>query len=249
MSIIDFEKRPVVDLSALCVPIPEYPKELCLTLPGGLQFCSTTGHLQLGSFEYARAAMAQMNPALAPLGPIFKVIDAILSVEKCLSTIPDILGPPPNPKKLKDALEDLAEKMVLVAKLMPIFSVPLMVLQMIDVFIATLDSAGQELTSLAKYIQRIQQAELVVNQSQGLAQIIKCAVSSKDAQISNLEHMFGAINPTIDMINLFAALAQLRDGFPIPRFEGVMPPEPLLLGALLQDMATKMRVIRSAIPI
>lgn len=249
MSLIDFEKRPIADLSALCVPIPEFPKELCLTLPGGVEFCNTTGHLQLGSFEYARAALAQMNPALAPLGPIFKVIDAILSVQKCLSVIPDILGPPPNPKKLKDALEDLAEKMLLVAKLAPIFSVPLMVLQMIDVFIATLEAGASEMLSLARYVQRLQQAQLVATQSPGLLPIIKCAQSSKDVQMSNLEHMFGTINPTIDMINLFAALAQLRTGFPIPRFEGVMPPEPILFGTLLQDIAIKMRVVRDYIPV
>lgn len=249
MTLVDFDQRPIVDLSELCVPIPEFPKELKITLPGGLEFSNTTGHLQLGAFEYARAAMAQINPALAPLGPMFRIIDAVLSVQKCLTTIPEILGPPPNPKKLKDALEELAKRMALVAQLAPILSVPIMVLQMIDVFIATLEAAGNELTSLARYAVRIQQAEIQSAHSPGLLQIIKCAKSSQDQQMTNLEHIFGTINPTIDMINLFASLAQLHDGFPIPHFQGVIPGDLALSGAALQDAAAKLRVVRNYIPV
>lgn len=247
-SLIDFDKRPVVDMSALCVPIPGFPKSLSFTLPGGVRIDPQVGHLQLGAFEYTRNALGMMNAALAPMGPAFRIIDAVMSISKCLSAVPEILGPPPNPQKLVDELIKLAEKMKFVAQLHPALSLPVMVLNLIDVFIATLEAAASELESLARFLLSIQQAQLVAAQAEGLTQIIKCAQSSADVHMSNLEHMFATINPTIQAINLFAEIGQLGKPFPIPEFTGVMPPEPLIAAHTLRETANAIRVIREAIP-
>lgn len=249
MTIIDFSKRPVVDFSELCAPVPGMPKQLCLTLPGGMEICTQPGYLHLGLFEYVRLAMGMANSSLAPLGPIFRILDAVAAIQRCLSVIPEILGPPPNPKKLFDALADLAEKMKLVAKLMPMLSVPIMLLQMLDIFIATLEAASHELISIARYLERIQQADLAANQAPGLAEIVKCAKSSAAIQMSNIEYMFASINPTIDMLNMFAGLAQLGDPFPIPHFGGAMPEDPVPAAEALQRVADHLHFIRQSIPI
>lgn len=50
------------------------------------------------------------EPALAPLKPVFDIIDTVVAVFACLKAIPDAFGPPPDPSKLVQALEDLAKK-------------------------------------------------------------------------------------------------------------------------------------------
>lgn len=235
-----------VDLAALCVTIAEAPPPLCVTLPGGAEVCAQTSDLPPSLFAYAKIALGAANSAMAPLGPIFAVIEAITAIQKCLAAVPGILGPPPNPAKLVEALKELAEKVEKLLKLLPQLSVPLLVVQLIDLVIATIDGAASELTSLARLAQRIQQAELGVEAAPFLSPMILCARTSFDTQMSNLERSFGSINPIIELVNTLGALAGLK---PVPTFEGALPPDLPAAAAKLQAAADALRVARSAIPL
>lgn len=235
-----------IDLHDLCVPIGEMPPELCITLPGGFEVCAQPGSLPPSLFEYAKLALGAANSAMAPLGPIFTIIETVTAIQKCLTAIPGILGPPPNPAKLLEALQELAEKVEKLLKLLPQLSVPLMVVQLLDVIIATIDGAASELASIARLVARIEQAELLVGQAPGLASMITCARSSKDTQIANIERAFASINPIIQLINTLGALAGLK---PIPAFDGALPADPSPAILSLRATADSLRVVRSAIPI
>lgn len=236
-----------LDLSALCVPVQEAPPDLCVTLPGGLEVCAQTGALPPSLFEYAKIALGAANSAMAPLGPIFTIIEVIAAIQKCLTTIPGVLGPPPNPAKLVEALQELAQKAEQLARLIPQLSVPLLIVQLIDVMIATIDGAASELTALARFAVQIQQAEFAASTgATGLSAMAICARSSLDMQMTNIERSFASINPIIDVVNTLGQLAGLK---PLPQFEGVLPPDPTQAAKHLQDVADALRVVRSAIPI
>jgi hypothetical protein len=234
-----------IDLEALCVPILEAPADLCITLPGGSEVCAQSSELPPSLFAYAKLALGAANSALAPLGPIFTIIETITAIQKCLTAIPGILGPPPNPKKLLDALTELAEKIEKLLKLLPQLSVPLMVVQLIDVIIATIDGAASELNAIARLVARITTAEAMVGQAPGLLSMIECAQTSVDVQLTNIERSFASINPLIELINVLGALAGLK---PLPAFGG-LPGDPIQAAAALQSAADSLRVVRSAIPV
>lgn len=235
-----------LDVNALCVPVPEYPKPLCLTLPGGAEVCAQTGELPPALFTFAKIALGAANSAMAPLAPFFTIMEVITSIAKCLAAVPGIVGPPPDPSKLLAALEELAEKMKKLLLLTPQLSVPLMIVQLIDIIIATIDGAASEMTSLARFLVTIQQAEFAAAQSPGLNAMAICARGSLEMQMSNLESAFASINPIIELINLLAALAGLK---PLPSFAGGLPKDPTQGAQHLQAVADTLRVFRSAIPI
>lgn len=252
MSVIDFQKRPIVDLSILCEVPPQFPKPLCITLPGGVEICPQPSLMHLGVMEYARMAIGMANVALAPLVPFFRVVDVIVSIQNVLSVIPDILGPPPNPAPLIDALAKLLEKMKFLLRMVPALSVPIMILNLLDVVILNLEGFISELHSLARFKRQIQQAQIGAADAVGLVAILKCAQSQYDAQMGNLEHMFATINPIIQIVNLLAQLAQLGDPFPLKMFESVdttFAGGPEDIAAVLQTIVDKLSFVRAAIPI
>jgi len=235
-----------LDLSSLaCVPIGEMPKPLCVTLPGGLEVCAMPGDLPPSLFSYARTALGAANSAMAPLGPIFTIIEVVTSVHACLKSIVDCLGPPPNPAKLIKALVDLAKKMEALLKLIPQLSVPLMIVQLIDVLIAALDGAASELAALARYALQIQQAELAAQSAPALLDMIACSRGSLEMQMSNIESAFASINPIIELINTLGGLAGLP---PIAAFSG-LDPDPTVATEALRAAADALRVVRYAIPV
>jgi hypothetical protein len=249
MSVIDFDQRPVVNLGLLCAPLPGFPKQLCLTLPGGVEICTSASHLHLSPLDYAKQALAMANGALAPLTPFFRVADVILSIVDCLKAIPDILGPPPKPQKLIVELKKLVEKVKLIIEMMPIFSVPILLLQMLDIVIATINGLAAEVSSIAYLANNIQTAQIAAGDANGLFDIIKCAQTAVSTQLENIEVMFAAINPILGILNLLAQLAQLGDPFPIPPFEGLPHDDLDAIAQLLKDLAQKLQDVRNTIPI
>jgi len=229
----------------LCVPIADMPPDLCVTLPGGFEVCAVPGQLPPSLFEYARSLLAAASSAMAPLGPIFTIIEVVTAIYKCLSTIPDCLGPPPNPTKLVKELKKLSALIPKLLKLVPQLSIPLMILQLIDVVIAVIDGAASELAALARFAQQITQAELAAPSAPELLAMIVCAKASLSIQLTNVERSFASINPIIEVVNSLGGLAGLQ---PIARFEG-LPPDPSAAVNALRDAADALRTVRNAIPV
>lgn len=247
--IFDFYKKPVINLSVLCVPVPPAPERLCIKLPFGTELCPTSSRVNVGVLEYTTHALEVVSTALAPMMPFFRIMDAILSIAKTLTVIKDVIGPPPNFKPLLDALSELVPKIVYLAKSMPIFTLPLMVVSVLDMFIDLVEGAAIEFTTLARHIKRIQTAQINVAQAPGLAVLIGCAQTSVETQMDNVEHLLAVVNPVIDIINIIAAAFGVQGDFPLPKFEGIAPVDALATAALLTELATKLHVIRNAIPL
>lgn len=246
---VEFKIGPL-NLGELCVPTPELPsKPLCLTLPGGTELCPPMGYQHLGLLEYAREAVGLANTALAPMRPVFEVIEVLALIEQCLSKIPDILGPPPNPKPLIETLIKLAEKMKLVLKLSPPFSAPIMLVQILDMLIANLYGLASELFAVARYVASIETATNQVGHLPEMKDILDCVWKNVDVQMSNLQKMFASINPTIDLLNVIAKLAQIGDPFPLEPFQSDLNKGPRAAGEAIQLLAEKLQAVRVMIPI
>src|SRR6266508_3629977 len=147
-----------------CAHIPSLPDPFVLPLPGGI--------------EMERINLMEIiQPALAPLVPVFEIVDTVVAVFRCIQAIPDALGPPPDPTKLGSAVPELAAKVDKLLRLLPQVSVPIMVVRLIDLLIETLTQARDQLAQLEAQEARI--ATTVNRATQlgdgGLLAIAECA--------------------------------------------------------------------------
>lgn len=210
--IVDFNQRPILDLSALCIPIPELPTAICFTFPGGATICIPHDRPSIGVLEYATKAMMLANAAIAPLKPVLDVIDFAMSILDTLGAVPGVLT---NPKPLIDQLKKLANKAIPLAKLLPPVSLLVLLFQLLGALIAILNGFANEFESLARLGHRIEAAQFAQNQrAPGLAQLITCAQSQYRVQLNNLAAAFASINGVIQIINLVGELTKAK-GFPI----------------------------------
>src|SRR5262249_41208743 len=115
--------------------LPLAPAPQKLSLPGGAQLVDQ---------DVLRVA----QPAIAPLTPFFQLLDVIMGVVKVLKAVPDAFGPPPDPTAIISALGEIAPKVAKLANLVPQLSVPIMVVNSLDVVIAGLQQASNRISSI-----------------------------------------------------------------------------------------------------
>ena len=95
----------------ICIEIPELPDPISITLPGGVSMESIN-------------LLEQLQPALAPLVPLFNIVDTVVALFNCIKAIPEVIGPPPDPTILAACIPELAEKVNALLKLIPQLSLP-----------------------------------------------------------------------------------------------------------------------------
>lgn len=239
---------PVIDLSIVCRPIPEMPRDLCLTLPGGVDLCASGATIPPSLFDYTRNFLDQVSAALTPLDPFFKVIEALDSIYRCFTAVLDALGPPPDPSKLTAAVDDLKKRLFALAKLSPALTIPILCVQFLDTIILTLDGIAGELVSITRLSRQITEATLRADQAPGLYQMIKCAEGGYRTQLSNIQRAFASCSSIIRIVNTLMHVAQIDAT--IPEFDGMtLAHEPDLIGQQIQKLADDLRVIRATIPL
>lgn len=252
MSYIDFDRRPILHLEKLCIPVSSLPSKLCFTLPGGIELCVSHARTNIGVLEYAQAALQFANAAIAPIKPVLDLVDLVMSIIEVLYAVPDVVT---NPGKILELLEKVKEKAIIVAKLIPPVSVFILALQLLDALIMTVEGFATEFESLYYFAQRIESAQLSAIRAPGLEELIKCSESTLNVQMENLSKLFASLNAIIEVVNFIGVLAKAK-GFPIPAFGdsvggsyGELPGDPKLAAASLRELGKVLTAIRSAIPI
>lgn len=239
-----------ISLADLCKSVPQMPREqLCLTLPGGAEFCPNPTVYSTGMLEYAQLALGHANSALAPLRPVFELIEAIQLIVKCLETIPDVIGPPPNPQPLIEVLGKLAQKMQLIVKLAPPFTIPIILVQVLDMILVNMQGVVDELMAIARQLQSIEFAKNANVDVGEFRNILNCVSDATNAQMSNLQKMMASINPVIEMLNTFAQMAGIGDPFPLRPYESRMDRPIVEMAEEAQEFVNTLRAIRRQIPI
>ena len=100
-----------------CEQLPDFPDLMEVTLPGGASVGQVISAVKSApnAVDMGLNLMQQVQPAMAPLMPIFDIIEAMQALSTCTQAIPDALGPPPDPTVLAKCVQDVAKK---VAKLL-----------------------------------------------------------------------------------------------------------------------------------
>jgi hypothetical protein len=239
---------PLPDLSVACIEIKVGKQDLCVTFPGGAEMCVQMPSVSVPDpSELSKQLMAQANAALAPLMPVFNIIDAVLALFNCVKAIPDALGPPPDPSKLAKCLPDVAKKVSKLLKLIPQLSVPLMIVGLIDVLLAFLEGVRGQLKAVIAAQVRIAAAATRAAElgNVQLSTIVDCANANIDAQMKNLGESAAPVNRLIGVINLFVELAGLPK---LPDLSNLGNDAQAALG-VLDPLVDQLKAARSAIPV
>lgn len=203
---------PIPDLPQLCIDLLVTPGELCVTLPVGADLC-----VQFPSVvpptpdELVKMLFGQINTALAPLQPIFNIVDAVVAVFNCVKAISTL-----DPVEIINCIPNLAQVINQLLKLIPQLSLPILIVQFIDVLIIYLNGQVNQLLRYQAYLERILTAETIALRpgNIALANVITCAKSDSNKLISFMNEQNAPVNRLIGFINLFLKIIGIEPGLP-----------------------------------
>jgi hypothetical protein len=238
---------PIPDLKDMCVALTVTPQRLSVTFPGGASLDPELPELGFADpMQLSKQLLAQANAALAPLAPVFNLIDVALSLVNAVKAIPDAISHL-DPSKISDALPELAEKAGKLAPLVPQLSVPLMIIGLIDTLLAFLGGLVGQLRALIDQQARIQRAQDRAT-SLGNAQlqaVVDCSKHQLTAQLESLAESVAPVNRLIAVVNVFAQLAGLG---PLPDLSNLGTDAAAALQPI-EDAVQLLQQIRAAIPV
>jgi len=199
------------DLEEFCIDLRIHPGQVCVTFPGGSKICAMTSFETTDPADMIRDIFKQINSALAPLVPIFDIIDFAVAAFQCISAIPDALGPPPDPKKLAHCIPQLAEKAEALLRLLPQISIPILAKELIKSLVQFLEGVKGRLRRLITRALAITAAETraATLGSVELQTILDCATGNLEVELHNLNEHMTPVNRLIGLVNAFLDLAGL----------------------------------------
>ena len=176
----------------VCVAIPASGDPMSLSLPGGLSITDLN-------------LMKQIQPLLAPLMPLFEIIDVVVALYRCMNAIPKCLGPPPDPTELVKALPALAEKIMKVMELIPQMSLPVTIANLVDLVIAALREVKTKHQGLQDQLIQIEHSVAIAEKlnDPSLTAIITCAQGNVQQEAANVGSGLAALGKLLGIIALF----------------------------------------------
>jgi len=202
-----------------------------------------------GATIVAQDLIGAAQPALAPLVPLFDILDVVVGIHRVLEAIPDaILGTPPDPSEVAARLAELAGKMPRLLQLVPQFSVPVMAVRLVDAAIGELERARSQLQGILVLLERVRAAagrgaELG---DEDLLRLATCAEEDAATATGNAVRALGAVQGVLSILGPLLALIggpQLPD---LSSLDG--QPRDDAVGAI-GDLITALRTARDAIPL
>lgn len=143
----------------LCVPLPAAPTIDDICLPGGL----CLSYVWDGINKIPHGAdlpmdfFSQIGPALAPLKPLFDVLDTVLAIYRCVKAIPDAITSL-DPSELLNCLPALAKLVDALLKLVPQMSIPKMIKTALHHLALLLRGIAEDFSYIQLQFQRIANA-------------------------------------------------------------------------------------------
>jgi hypothetical protein len=221
-------------MDMLCLSIDSLDPPFELTLPGGVDI----EHLNL---------MEVIQPALTPLIPIFQFVDFAVAAHNCLQATPDAIKHM-DPSALTACLPDLAKKMEKLLRLLPLLSLPILLVRLLDLVIDTLCQARDKFTHLQAQLTQIQSA---VNRAKeladaGLMAIAQCAHGNVEQEAANVGASLASMGKLIGLINLFLGMIGVS---PIPDLSGLSGKPLDQVIEPLDELVEVLRGVRDSIPV
>lgn len=229
-----------------CPSLNVSPQGLLIRTPGGGELSVMTPIITPNGLQVAKPFLGQVNAALSPLIPVFNIIDAILSIKDCIGAVPKAITSL-SPKPITDCISDLAEKTAKLANLIPQLSVPLMIVDIVDALISTLNGVIDELEAIVVQEAKIAAASTVASQpgNEALASIVQCSTDVVAVQKQGLAEGFGPLNSLIGVLNLFLELIGLS---PLPNLAD-LPEDSQEAIDSLRSVVGLLETLRDSIPV
>jgi len=240
---------PPIDL---CFELPAVPTIEDICLPGGL----CLSYVWDGINKIPHAAdlpldfFSQIGPALAPLKPLFDVLDTVMAVYRCVKGIPDAITSL-DPSELLNCLPALAKLIDALLKLVPQISIPKMLKQTIKQLARLLRGIASDFTYIQAQLQRI--ADMIDRAAQlgdqRMNGFLVCAQHDMNTMVMSTAEALKGIGRIILLLNIFMGLIGAPE---IPCF-GSLIENNLDLGFdalidILTSVATILDEISAAIP-
>jgi hypothetical protein len=234
-----------------CKPIPRLPAPRQIVFPGGaaLSQVLAAGSEIPSGLDAATNLLAQASPAMAPLMPMFNIIDAVLALVECVQAVPDALGPPPDPAKMAEALSGLAEKLPKLLDLLPQVATPRMVIGMLDTLIDFIEGLRDQIEAILLQVERTRAARAKAEEfgDANLLHIAGCAEAQGQAQFQAMADALAPMNALTSALSLFLGLLGLPE---VPSLDGLIDaanPDAGLaaIGAFIDTL----RGIRDSVPL
>lgn len=236
---------------ALCLTLPPIQRVDDICFPGGVCLSNIWDKInQIPSLaDIPLNFMGQIGPALAPLRPVFNIIDAILAIVRCVQAIPDAITSL-DPTELLQCVPDLLEKVNELLKLLPYLSIPKLVKALINAIAQLIDGIAADLDNIKAQVERIMSAvdRAATLNDHDLSNLLACAQATLQDQVMSTAEALRGIGSIILLANVFIGLF---GGPEIPCFGDIMAGG---LGAiddvteLLRMMAQLLRELAAMIP-
>lgn len=203
-----------IDLSAFL--------DLSIDLPGGI---ALTAKLEAGQFPslpgIVASLLGELNAALTPLMPFFRILDVVIAIIEFCKAIPDSLGPPPDPTLLIKRLQKLLKAAAKLLNLIPPLSIPIMLVGICKTITAALLALIMELENSINAQLKLDLARdradalaldpFLLEGAAALAISIDCAQADLDLQVEVGASSLGPLMKFIDLVNAFAGLIGLPE--------------------------------------
>ncbi len=232
------------ELAQACIIVSSGTGEICVTMPGGTEICAQFGYEFGNAGDITQSLFAALNGGLAPLVPIFDIIDVLKKIADCLQAVPEVLT---NPKKLTDCFPNLLKALEKLLALLPPFSVPIMVKRILAAIVLALQALQSKLFAMIQKQKRILALGLAARAPGNFAllPVLDCATQNFSAEITNLNDSMTPLNRLLGIVNLFL---QLIGQDPIPSLAS-LGPDPSAALEPLAVVIKGLQTIEAGIPL
>lgn len=210
---------PLPDLNIFCIRVAP-GNRLCITFPGGTEICSIFADAKIpAGDELTNQLLAHVNTALAPLTPIFNIIDVLVAIVNCVKAVEDALGSvPPDPTKIAQCFPQLSRALARLLRLIPQLTIPALIGGLLDLLIANLIGLRTQLLAVINKQLRVLAAQTRASKlgSVQLLTATNCAQEEIDATLKNWNEN---AKPLGRLINTANALLQLAGLDPLPSIQ------------------------------
>lgn len=140
----------------LCVPLPDPSTIDDICLPGGLCLSYIRDGIGKipGAADLPMDFFSQIGPALAPMKPLFDILDTVLAIYRCVKAIPDAITSL-DPSELLNCIPALAKLVDALLKLIPQMSIPKMIKSALRQLSMLLRGVATDFGSLQTQLNRI----------------------------------------------------------------------------------------------
>ncbi len=210
---------PLPNLSSLCLKISSTDR-LCITFPGGAEVCVIYPDFKIPDpSELINQLFAMLNAALAPLAPIFTILEVLIAIIDCIKAIQKCLAHfPPRPDALAKCFPRLAKALRKLLRLIPFLSIPVLIGGILDAIIIFLTGLRNQLLAMIRKTLRLIAAQLKAHRlpSVALQTVLDCASGDVDAAMENMSANAKPLGRMIELVNGFMELAGLDPIIPDP---------------------------------